>query len=79
MTECGGCGGLGAHAKTCAVTRGRYAAVLYEGARYTKSLGDTVGPNNMALSSLLWRTSAELTAEAARNDKSLTDKTEVTS
>jgi hypothetical protein len=46
-----------------------YANRLRDNARTIKSLGDMVGANNMGLSNLLWRTSAETKAYAVEFEK----------
>lgn len=62
--ECGGCAGLGAHRRWCPVIVGERAAYFGQLAERAESLGDDIGPNDMAAANMAWRIASLLRARA---------------
>lgn len=61
---CGGCEGKGAHWRWCPEVVGRSASLMGQQAQQANSLGDSVGPNNMGASNLLWQAAEMLRRDA---------------
>jgi hypothetical protein len=61
---CGGCAGLGSHARACPVVVGPDAARYHRWADQLNNIGDSVGPNDMAASGHIWAAAASLRRKA---------------